>query len=217
MSIDFRGSRQVYQKDMLLEANVPNEPYILLQDWLQQAIDESVPEPYAFALATCGADNVPSVRTLLMRQIVQTDNGVDLIFYTNYDSQKGQDLAQNPNAEALFFWHKMERQIRLTGTVTKLSEADSIAYFDSRPRDSRLAAWVSAPQSGTVASREVMQARFAELSAQYGDTIAKPPFWGGYRLTANKIEFWQGRPDRMHDRLVYANAGQGWTLGRILP
>lgn len=217
MSIDFRGSRQVYQKDMLLETNVPAEPYILLQDWLQQAIDESVPEPYAFALATCGADNVPSVRTLLMRQIVQTDNGVDLIFYTNYDSQKGQDLAENPNAEALFFWHKMERQIRLTGTVTKLSEADSIAYFDSRPKDSRLAAWVSTPQSGTVASREVMQARFAELSAQYGDSIAKPPFWGGYRLTANKIEFWQGRPDRMHDRLVYANAGQGWTLGRILP
>lgn len=217
MSIDFRGSRQVYQKDMLLETNVPDEPYALLQDWLQQAIDESVPEPYAFALATCGADNVPSVRTLLMRQIVQNGDEMAMIFYTNYDSQKGQDLAENPNAEALFFWHKMERQIRLTGTVTKLSEADSIAYFDSRPKDSRLAAWVSAPQSGVVASREAMQAKFAELSAQYGDDIPKPPFWGGYVLSVKKIEFWQGRPDRMHDRLVYVNTGQDWTLGRILP
>lgn len=217
MSIDFRGSRQVYQKDMLLEANVPDEPYALLQDWLQQAIDESVPEPYAFALATCGADNVPSVRTLLMRQIVQNDDGIAMIFYTNYDSQKGQDLAENPNAEALFFWHKMERQIRLTGTVAKLSEADSIAYFDSRPKDSRLAAWVSAPQSGVVASREAMQAKFAELSAQYGDNIPKPPFWGGYVLSVKKIEFWQGRPDRMHDRLVYTQENGVWSRDRLLP
>ena len=186
---------------------------------MQQAIDSKQGEAYAFSLATCGRDRQPSVRTLLMREIIKLDNtGIGLVFYTNYDSAKGCDLATNPNAEALFFWPSLERQIRLTGAVQKVSREQSAQYFHSRPRDSQLAAWVSEPQSSVVASREVMEDKFAQLTAQYGDNpIPLPEFWGGYLLTVEKIEFWQGRANRMHDRIVYSLDGEQWVMERLLP
>lgn len=217
MSIDFSASRQSYEKDELIETNIGNAPYPLLQKWINEALSEQIGEAYAFSLATCGADGRPSVRTLLMREIVPVDDDIQMIFYSNYDSQKGQDLAQNPYAEALFFWHTMERQVRASGRVVKLSDDKSTTYYHSRPKDSQLAAWVSAPQSGVVDSREIMEREFDRLSVQFGDTVPKPKFWGGYCLMVERIEFWQGRANRMHDRIVYHKDGDGWLRQRILP
>lgn len=217
MAIDFSGSRQSYEKDELIEHNIADTPYPLLKQWIDEAVLAQVPEPYAMSLATCGADGRPSVRTLLMREIVATDDKIELVFYSNYDSQKGQDLAQNPNAQALFFWHSLERQVRLFGQVSKLSHQKSCDYFASRPKDSQIAAWVSSPQSGEVASREAMDERFAKLKADYeAKSVPKPEFWGGYRLLVEEVEFWQGRANRLHDRICYRFDG-AWQRVRLLP
>lgn len=217
MAIDFSASRLSYEKDELIEKNIGDTPYPLLQKWINDAISEQIGEAYAFSLATCGADMRPSVRTLLMREIVPNDDDIQMIFYTNYDSDKGQDLADNPFAEALFFWHTLERQVRASGRVVKLSDDKSETYYHSRPKDSQLAAWVSRPQSGVVESREIMESDFAKLSEQFGEHIPKPEFWGGYCLLVDKIEFWQGRANRMHDRIVYHKGDKGWERERILP
>ena len=219
MSIDFTSQRLSYEQGKLVESQLPEQPFGLLQSWVQQAIDAKQGEAYAFSLATCGRDRQPSVRTLLMREIVELEHaGIGLVFYTNYDSAKGCDLASNPNAEALFFWPSLERQVRLTGQVQKVSREQSAKYFLSRPRDSQLAAWVSEPQSSVVASREVIEDKFAALSQSYADKeIPLPEFWGGYLLTVEKIEFWQGRANRMHDRIVYSVADNQWVTERLLP
>lgn len=219
MGIDFSAKRQSYEQGELSETVVPTTPYLLLQQWVNEAIEQQTGEPYAFFLATCGKDNVPAVRTLLMREILPLDNdNIALIFYSNYDSQKGQDLAENPHAEALFFWADLERQVRLTGKVSKVSQQKSAKYFQSRPKDSQLSAWVSEPQSGLVANREVMSQKFAELSKKYENSdIPLPAFWGGYQLNIEKIEFWQGRANRMHDRIVYQKQQNNWKIVRLLP
>ena len=218
MAIDFSASRLSYEKDELIEKNIGNTPYPLLQKWMDDAISEQIGEAYAFSLATCGADMRPSVRTLLMREInLVEDDNIQMIFYTNYDRDKGQDLADNPFAEALFFWHTLERQVRASGQVVKLSHDKSEAYYHSRPKDSQLAAWVSRPQSGVVDSREVMQSDFIKLSEQFSEHVPKPEFWGGYCLMVDEIEFWQGRANRMHDRIVYRKDDNGWQMMRLLP
>lgn len=219
MSIDFSSQRLSYEKGELYEDNLADVPYPLLYQWFEVAVSEQVSEAYAFTLATCGTDQRPSARTLLMRQIVPQENdGVGMVFYTNYDSAKGQDLAENPQAEALFFWAGLERQIRISGRVEKLTAEQSQAYFASRPKDSQLAAWVSTPQSSVIASRDEMDARFFALQSEYdGKDVPKPDFWGGYQLIAERVEFWQGRANRMHDRIVYERKGAGWTKVRLLP
>lgn len=219
MSIDFSAKRLSYEQGELDEQGLPTTPYPLIQNWVNEALEKYQGEAYAFFLATCGDDNLPSVRTLLMREIVSLDDdNVGLIFYSNYDSQKGQDLDNNPNAEALFFWASLERQVRLAGKVSKISREQSAQYFHSRPKDSQLAAWVSTPQSGVVTSRDVMNERFENLANQYQDSeIPLPDFWGGYQLTVEKIEFWQGRANRMHDRIVYQKNGDNWQILRYLP
>src|SRR5690606_22258257 len=169
---------------------------------MNEAIAAQVPEPYAMSLATCGADNKPSVRIVLLREI--TDTGI--VFYTNYESAKGQDITENPNAEALFFWHQLERQIRISGSIAKIDANKSAAYFQKRPHDSQVGAWVSQPQSGEVVNRTVMEQTFEQLQADYpaDSPVPTPEFWGGYEITVNEIEFWQGRANRMHDRIVYS-------------
>ena len=142
MSMDFTDQRLSYEKGQLDQQSVPNSPFELLHAWMNEAIAEEVQEPYAMSLATCGADNKPSVRIVLLREI--TDTGI--VFYTNYKSAKGQDIAENPNAEALFFWHKLERQIRISGSIAKIDAAKSAAYFQKRPHDSQVGAWVSQPR-----------------------------------------------------------------------
>ncbi len=219
MSMDFTDQRLSYEKGALDQTSIPESPFELLNAWMSEAIEQSVQEPYAMSLATCGADNKPSVRIVLLREITATG----IVFYTNYESAKGQDIAENPNAEALFFWHELERQIRISGKIAKIDAKKSAAYFQKRPHDSQVGAWVSQPQSGEVANREVMEEKFAQLQADYPENLAvpTPEFWGGYEITVEKIEFWQGRANRMHDRLVYVqdnNKGTfTWTTKRLLP
>ncbi|WP_440824259.1 pyridoxamine 5'-phosphate oxidase [Psychrobacter cryohalolentis] len=216
MSMDFSDQRLSYEKGQLDQQSVPASPFELLNAWMQQAIEENVQEPYAMSLATCGADNKPSVRIVLLREI--TDKGI--VFYTNYESAKGQDIAENPNVEALFFWHKLERQIRISGSIAKIDADKSAAYFQKRPHDSQVGAWVSQPQSGEVANRDVMEQTFEQLKTDYpeGAAVPTPEFWGGYEITVNEIEFWQGRANRMHDRIVYHKEADGsFSTKRLLP
>lgn len=217
MAIDFSANRQSYEKDELIESNIPNTPYPLLEKWIKEAVDEQIGEAYAFSLATCGRDMRPSVRTLLMREISEQNGEIMMIFYSNYHSQKGQDLSENPFAEALFFWDDLERQIRVSGRVEKLSIEQSKTYFHSRPKDSQLAAWVSNPQSGVVQSREIMDSKFASLSKENIETVDLPDYWGGYKLIVDNIEFWQGRANRMHDRILYTKQQNTWQRVRLLP
>lgn len=217
MAIDFSANRKSYEKDELIESNIPNTPYPLLEKWIKEAVDEQIGEAYAFSLATCGRDMRPSVRTLLMREISEQNGEIMMIFYSNYHSQKGQDLSENPFAEALFFWDDLERQIRVSGRVEKLSIEQSKTYFHSRPKDSQLAAWVSNPQSGVVQSREIMDSKFASLSKENIETVDLPDYWGGYKLIVDNIEFWQGRANRMHDRILYTKQQNSWQRVRLLP
>ena len=216
MSMDFSDQRLSYEKGQLDQQSIPVSPFELLNAWMQEAIEAQVAEPYAMSLATCGADHKPSVRIVLLREI--TDKGI--VFYTNYESAKGHDITENPNAEALFFWHKLERQIRISGSIAKIDADKSAAYFQKRPHDSQVGAWVSQPQSGEVANREVMEQRFEQLQIEYpkGAAVPTPAFWGGYEIRVNEIEFWQGRANRMHDRIVYhKEAEDSWTTKRLLP
>ncbi len=221
MSMDFTDQRLSYEKGKLDQQSVPDSPFELLKAWMDEAIEQNVQEPYAMSLATCGADQKPSVRIVLLREV--TDTGI--VFYTNYESAKGQDIAENPNAEALFFWHELERQVRISGSIAKIDANKSAAYFQKRPYDSQVGAWVSQPQSGEVANREVMEEAFVQLQKEYSDSmpVPTPEFWGGYEITIEAIEFWQGRSNRMHDRIVYvqdnvadANSSS-WTTKRLLP
>ena len=221
MSMDFTDQRLSYEKGQLEQQSVPASPFELLKAWMNEAIEVQVQEPYAMSLATCGMDNKPSVRIVLMREI--TDTGI--VFYTNYESAKGQDIAENPNAEVLFFWHKLERQIRISGSIAKIDATKSAAYFQKRPHDSQVGAWVSQPQSGEVANRALMEKTFEQLQTDYptDSKVPTPEFWGGYEITIEKIEFWQGRANRMHDRIVYTLDTTGsdgvlnWTTKRLLP
>ena len=221
MSMDFTDQRLPYEKGELDQQLVPASPFELFKAWMNEAITQKVQEPYAMSLATCGVDNKPSVRIVLLREITETG----IIFYTNYESAKGHDIDENPNAEALFFWHELERQVRISGNIAKIDADKSAAYFQKRPHDSQVGAWVSQPQSGEVDNREVMEQTFNQLQAEYpNDTsVPTPSFWGGYEITVEKIEFWQGRANRMHDRIVYTQdsdsneSAKSWTTKRLLP
>ena len=216
MSMDFSDQRLSYEKGQLDQQSIPASPFELLNVWMNEAIEAQVQEPYAMSLATCGEDNKPSVRIVLLREI--TDKGI--VFYTNYESAKGQDIAENPNTEALFFWHKLERQIRISGSIAKIDADKSAAYFQKRPHDSQVGAWVSQPQSGEVANRDVMEQTFEQLKTDYpeGAAVPTPEFWGGYEITVNEMEFWQGRANRMHDRIVYHKEADGsFSTKRLLP
>lgn len=219
MSMDFSDQRRSYEKGELDQQSVPASPFELLSAWMNEAIEQQVQEPYAMSLATCGADNKPSVRIVLLREITETG----IVFYTNYESAKGQDIAENPNAEVLFFWHELERQIRISGHIAKIDADKSAAYFQKRPHDSQVGAWVSQPQSGEVANREVMEQTFVDLQNDYPENsqVPTPEFWGGYEITIERVEFWQGRASRMHDRIVYTQDGSAdtdsWITKRLLP
>jgi len=212
---DLSELRLNYQKGELLEDQVKLDPHEQFLLWFNHALAAQLHEPYAMSLATANAQGRPHVRTVLLRGA--TPDGY--AFYTNYDSQKGMDLEVNPYAELLFYWQEQERQIRVSGRVIKISEEESTDYYHKRPRDSQIAAHVSTPQSGVIASRDELQQRFWD----YHDTMAnqeqldKPEFWVGYRLVPDYYEFWQGRPNRLHDRLSYTRTDDAWTLQRLMP
>ncbi|MCH7308099.1 pyridoxamine 5'-phosphate oxidase [Acinetobacter sp. NIPH 1852] len=212
---DLSELRLSYEQGELHEAQISDHPHLQFLNWFNHALAAHLHEPYTMSLATANAQGRPHVRTVLLRGA--TEAGYD--FYTNYDSQKGVDLAENPFAELLFYWPSLERQVRISGQVIKISEQESAEYYHKRPRDSQIAAHISTPQSGRIASRDELQQRFQDLQQQIGEQgeLAKPEFWGGYRLVADYYEFWQGRPNRLHDRLSYEKQNGLWVIQRLMP
>jgi pyridoxamine 5'-phosphate oxidase len=206
--------RRTYERDALSETSIGATWLEQLRSWFDDAVElAGSPEPNALQVATVDDAGHPTLRTVLAKGI--DERGVT--FYTNYRSQKGRDLDARPYAAAQFLWLAHERQVRLTGPVQRVSAAETETYFHTRPRGSQLGAWAS-PQSQVIRSREVLEQHLAEVETRYGDgEIPVPPFWGGYLLMPDSVEFWQGRPDRLHDRLRFRRDGDAWVLERLAP
>lgn len=209
---DLAALRREYTRHGLEERECAPDPIDMFERWFKEAQLAGVPEPNAMTLATVGPDG-PNARTVLLK-------GADahgFVFYTNYNSHKGQELAHDPRAALLFFWAELERQVRVQGTVERMPHDASQAYFHQRPRGAQIGAWVS-QQSSPIEGRHVLEARLAELEEEYaGREVPLPPYWGGYRLRPAVIELWQGRPNRLHDRIVYRRDGSEWRRHRLSP
>ena len=210
---DIAHLRKSYESGELDEAQAGSEPLQQFEQWFQAALDAGVPEPNAMTLATVGPEGRPSTRIVLIKDY----DARGLVWYTNYDSRKGRELAAHPWAALQFHWVEMERVVRIEGRVERVAEAESDAYYASRPLDSRLGAWAS-PQSQPITSRAVLVSNAAKAAAQHGLNPPRPPPWGGFRLDPDRWEFWQGRKSRLHDRLVYQRDPDGrWQRQRLAP
>ncbi|MCA8089755.1 pyridoxamine 5'-phosphate oxidase [Burkholderia anthina] len=204
-----------YSRASLDEADAAPDPFAQFDRWFKEALAAKLPEPNTMTLATVGDDGRPSARIVLIK-------GVDergFVFFTNYESRKGRELAVHPQAALLFYWIELERQVRIEGRIEKTSADESDRYFASRPLGSRIGAWAS-EQSAVIDSRATLEAREKDVVERYGENPPRPPHWGGYRVVPDAIEFWQGRPSRLHDRLLYtrdATAAPGWTISRLSP
>lgn len=211
---ELQNIRAEYASKELLKSTLADNPIKQFSEWFKEAIETKVREVNAMNLATCTKDGKPSARIVLLKSF----DDAGFVFYTNYLSDKGKQMTENPNVALTFFWPELERQVRIEGVVSKVSEEESIAYFNSRPRLSQLGAVVS-QQSSEIANRELLQSKMDELVLKYeGVEIPKPKHWGGYLVAPNMIEFWQGRPGRLHDRLCYEKASKSsWKVKRLCP
>ncbi len=205
--------RQQYEKGSLDRAELPDTPLVLFEAWLKYAFSEGVTEPNAFTLATV-RDGIPSARVVLIKEI--TEQGI--IFYSNYESAKAKDIEQNPIVAASFLWKEVERQVRIVGRANVIPEEKSLMYFQSRPKASQISAWAS-PQSEVVNSRDFLLEMRDKVEMRFAndDVLPLPPNWGGYEIVISSIEFWQGRPDRFHDRFKYSLQDGHWTIERLAP
>jgi pyridoxamine 5'-phosphate oxidase len=212
--MDLADLRREYTKGGLRRGDLDPNPLVQFQKWFEQALTAQLIEPSAMTLATVGEDGRPSARIVLLKAV--EDRG--FVFFTNYESRKGRELAANPRAALVLYWAELERQVCIAGDVTKVSRAESEEYFSMRPRGSQLGAWVS-KQSSVVPDRGFLEARLQEVEKQFGDRAMKtPPYWGGYLLTPLRLEFWQGRPNRLHDRFQYSKEAEStWRIERLSP
>lgn len=205
--------RKDYTLQSLSESDINPNPVIQFKKWFDQANSAQLPEPNAMTLATARPDGQPSARMVLLKDFDHRG----FVFFTNYNSNKGQELAANPQAALVFWWAELERQVRIVGTVEKISPQQSDSYFEMRPPNSRLGAWAS-NQSEVIVGREILEQQLQEFQSKYeNQEIPRPPHWGGYRVIPTAIEFWQGRPSRLHDRLLYTRRGNHWEIQRLSP
>jgi pyridoxamine 5'-phosphate oxidase len=205
--------RRDYARAVLDESSTEADPLQQLRRWLNDAADAQVAEPSAMTLATATREGRPSARIVLLKGLDERG----LVFFTDSRSRKGEELAQNPLAALVFWWCELERQVRVSGTVSRIAETESEAYYHSRPLGSRLSAWAS-HQSQVVSGRAALEAQWEALSRRHAaEAVPKPPYWGGYRVQADEYEFWQGRPNRLHDRLRYRKGTDGWLIERLSP
>ena len=212
MDLRISQIRKSYLSGELDEVNLGNDPISMFAAWMNAAVAAGIEEANGMALATASADGAPSVRIVLLRGFDQRG----FVFYTNYESAKGQDLLANPRAAITFWWQPLERQVRVSGSVERVARPEAETYFGTRPRGHRLSAWAS-PQSRVVKDRAELQARAEEAETQFPGDVPLPDFWGGYRLAPERIEFWQGRENRLHDRLLFEKRQGEWTVARLAP
>ena len=212
--MDLTGLREEYGRGGLDLPDLADDPIEMFERWMRQSVDAGLHEPNAMVVSTVSADGRPSSRTVLLKGV----GPGGFVFFTNRASRKGDELAANPHCALLFPWHPLERQVRVEGVAAALEPEEGEAYFRSRPRGAQLGAWASA-QSSPVDSRADLAAAYARVHDRFGDDgpVPVPPTWGGYRVAPEVVEFWQGRPSRMHDRLVYRRDGEGWVVERLAP
>jgi pyridoxamine 5'-phosphate oxidase len=207
------GMRRDYVAGELSESSAGDDPFTLFETWFDAALKDGLVEPTAAALATCAADGQPSCRMVLLK-------GVDrrgFVIFSNAESRKGTEMTAHPRAALTLWWDRLERQVRIEGSVERVLDAEADAYHASRPRQSQIAAWASA-QSRTIRDRAELDARFAETEERFeGKSVPRPPHWGGFRIVPSSIEFWQGRRDRLHDRIVFRREGDRWVRSRLSP
>lgn len=205
--------RNDFSKKSLNEEDVNKDPIQQFERWFKEAIDAKVNEPNAMTVCTVNNNNKPSARIVLLRNF----NDEGFVFYTNYNSRKGEEIKNNPNAALLFFWPELERQVRIEGSLIKQTNEESDSYFNSRPRDSKLGAWTS-NQSKVISSRKELDEEYKKVSEKFKlDDIPRPNYWGGYILVPQSIEFWQGRPSRLHDRILFTKIKNDWKIQRLAP
>lgn len=211
--MDISEMRRDFESEGLDRDALDNNPIKQFQTWFSDARETGILEPNAMSLATTGGDGMPDIRTVLLKYFDESG----FVFYTNYGSRKARELEENPKAALLFPWIALNRQVRIQGKVEKVSRSESLRYFASRPRNSQIGAWVS-EQSRAITSRGLLEQKVAEMKRRFSaGEIPLPDFWGGYRVVPERIEFWQGRPSRLHDRFEYVKQDDGWIIDRLQP
>jgi pyridoxamine 5'-phosphate oxidase len=209
---DLANLRRDYAGQPLTRSSVDSDPFVQFSKWFDEALNSEITDANAMLLSTVDSDCRPSSRVVLLKGI--DENG--FVFFTNYESKKGSDLANNPNVSLTFFWPQLQRQVHISGVTQKSSTEESETYFKSRPYDSQIGAWASR-QSSVIESRAALESQFEKMRQKFGDAVPLPQFWGGYRVTPRQIEFWQGRASRLHDRLLYRISDGIWTIDRLSP